>query len=43
LAIGIHQHCIQAKKVGETNNEEKTTVDFKVDLDAEGFQVVELK
>jgi hypothetical protein len=31
------------KKVGESNKEEKPTVDFKVEPDAEGFQVVELK
>ncbi|KAG2180617.1 hypothetical protein INT44_003621 [Umbelopsis vinacea] len=43
LSLGIHQHCIQMKKVGKINTEEKPTVDFKVDLDAEGFQVVELK
>ncbi|KAI8583663.1 hypothetical protein K450DRAFT_195942 [Umbelopsis ramanniana AG] len=43
LSLGIHQHCIQTKKVGKINNDEKPTVDFKVDLDAEGFQVVELK
>ncbi|KAH8554074.1 hypothetical protein BGW37DRAFT_554980 [Umbelopsis sp. PMI_123] len=43
LSVGVHQYCIHMKKVGESNKEEKPTVDFKVEPDAEGFQVVELK
>ncbi|GAB5590452.1 hypothetical protein Unana1_05352 [Umbelopsis nana] len=43
LAVSVHQYYIQMNKASKPKKSEKPTLNTKEELDAEGFQVVELK
>lgn len=43
LSVGVHHYYYQMNKTGKSKKADQPIFDSKVELDSEGFQVVELK